>query len=130
MSNAKFNKKEFARLLKKAMGNRNMNQFALHTGVSLTYISELARELRDKPPMPPTIKKFANKAYGVSYEELMKAAGHLNKLDGSNPASHCTLDDEWPDVANILRRKGKKATPADKRRIAKIIEAAIEDTEE
>lgn len=38
--------------------------------------------------------------------------------------------EEFPEIARVLRRAGKKLTPADRRRIARIIQAAIEDTED
>lgn len=78
MSQNGFNKERFAALLKKAMGKRNMSQYALHSGVSLTYISKLIRQLVNNPPQPETIRKLANKAHaGVSYAELLAAAGHI-----------------------------------------------------
>lgn len=78
MSTLGFNKKLFSKLLKKALGSRKMSEYAHHAGISLTYLSELIREQRNNPPMPPTIKKLADRAHnGVSYEELMAAAGHL-----------------------------------------------------
>lgn len=73
-----FNKNKFAVLLKNAMGDRSINQYALHCGISPTYISRLLREKVENPPMPPTIEKLSSKAYnGVAYEEFMAAAGHL-----------------------------------------------------
>lgn len=78
-----FNKDKFSELLIRAMGNRNMSEYALHAGISLTYLSELIKKQRNNPPMPPTIKKLAAKAYnGVTYEELMVAAGHLGLIPG------------------------------------------------
>ncbi len=74
----KFDKSRFADLLQKALGNRNMSEYALHSGVSLTYISELIKQERDNPPLPKTLRKLAEKAHnGVTYEMLMAAAGHL-----------------------------------------------------
>jgi repressor LexA len=73
-----FNKNEFARLLKTAMGDRSINQYALHSSVSATYISKLLRELVEKPPGAVIIKKLAEKAQNsISYESLLRAAGHL-----------------------------------------------------
>lgn len=73
-----FDKNKFAALIKKAMGDRSINQYALHSGISATYISRLLRDMVESPPMPPTIKKLSSKAYnGVTYEDLMVAAGHL-----------------------------------------------------
>ncbi|MFZ5641772.1 MAG: LexA family protein [Bacillota bacterium] len=75
-----FNKNEFARLLKIAMGDRSINQYALHSSVSATYISKLLRELVEKPPGAVIIKKLAEKAQNsILYEDLMRAAGHLTQ---------------------------------------------------
>lgn len=131
-----FNKQKFAGLLKKAMGDRSGNEFALHTGVSATHISNLLRCLNDTAPNPAIIKKLATKAYGgVTYEDLMAAAGHINtdrapNVVRENRAAYSTLDDEWPELARILRRKGKKITEEERRRIIRIMKAAVEDTEE
>jgi repressor LexA len=100
MTVQKFDKKRFSELLKKAMGNRKMSEYAHHAGISLTYLSELIREQRENQPMPPTIKKLADKAYnGVTYEDLMAAAGHID------------TDDETMQIVikqrnNILREQG------------------------
>ena len=80
-----FDKKEFARLLKLAIGSRSLNQFALHCEVSSAHLSRLTRELLETPPNPDTIRKIANKALnGVTYEDLMKAAGHLDNRNKSS----------------------------------------------
>lgn len=46
------------------------------------------------------------------------------------PPQTTTIDDDWPEIANILRRNGKKLTTEDRKRIAKIIKAAVEDEDE
>lgn len=83
-----FDKKEFARLLKLAIGSRSLNQFALHCDVSSAHLSRLTRELLDTPPNPDTIKKIASKALnGVTYENMMRAAGHLDNLTDHEKSS-------------------------------------------
>lgn len=73
-----FDKKAFAELLNIALGGRSINQYERDSGVSAAHISRLMRQLVDAPPSPQTIEKLAAKAYnGVSYEDFMKAAGHL-----------------------------------------------------
>lgn len=83
----------------------------------------------------PLIRKLIE-IYGVSSDYL------LGYADDPRPLPHevrepqmeykSDIEEQWPEVANVLRRAGKKVTPADKRRIAKIIQAAIpaEDDEE
>ncbi|WP_432400935.1 helix-turn-helix domain-containing protein [Wukongibacter sp. M2B1] len=73
-----FSKEDFAQLLKKAKGERSINQYALHSGVSSAHISRLLRSLLDTAPSPETIKKLSDKAYNsISYFDLMNAAGHM-----------------------------------------------------
>lgn len=75
-----FNKEEFAALLEKAKGDRSINQYANETGVSAAHISRFLRQMIDSPSTPETISKFAKfAANGVSYWELMIAAGHISE---------------------------------------------------
>ncbi|NSW92863.1 MAG: hypothetical protein HPY74_19855 [Firmicutes bacterium] len=75
----KFDKKKFAELLEKAKGDRSINQYALHSGISAAHISRLLREMIDTPPNPDTIRKLTEKAYNrITYHELMVAAGHFD----------------------------------------------------
>ncbi len=73
----------FATLLEKAKGDRSINQYANTIDVSSAHISRLLRRLVKSPPAPDTINKFASSAYnGVTYSELMLAAGHIDyKID-------------------------------------------------
>ena len=78
MLSSSFNRQQFSILLKRAMGTRSINQFALHTGVSAAYISKLLRQLVTTSPNPPIIAKLAEKAYNhVTYADFMEAAGYL-----------------------------------------------------
>lgn len=80
-----FDRDLFATLLELAKGNRSINQYAMHAGVSSAHISRLLRRMLTTPPESATIRKFAEKAYnGITYEDLMRAAGHL---ENSDPAS-------------------------------------------
>lgn len=116
----------FAKRLKTERESKGWTQeyMAQLLGISNGTLSGYERKYRE-----PDLETLTNIAMllNISLDYL------LGKTDIKEPykeGEYCILDDEWPEVANILRRKGKKATPADKRRIAKIIEAAIEDTEE
>ncbi|MCB2295771.1 hypothetical protein LGK95_20050 [Clostridium algoriphilum] len=69
----------FAILLDKAKGKRSINHYANTIEVSAAHISRLLRMLVKSPPAPETIKKMAKGAYnGVTYSELMSAAGHID----------------------------------------------------
>lgn len=75
---SEFNKEKFAELLKKAQGNRTMNEFARQAGVSNSYISNLMRCKKENAPEGKTIKKIADAAHNeVTYAELLEAAGLL-----------------------------------------------------
>jgi transcriptional regulator with XRE-family HTH domain len=103
-----FKKQEFARLLELAKGDRSINEYARECGVSSAHISRLLRCLLDTPPNPETIKKFAQKAAnGVTYEDLMKAAGHIiNEVE----AEEKTIDDEIMEIMEIMRELGPDVT--------------------
>ena len=69
----------FAILLEKAKGDRSINQYANTIDVSAAHISRLLRKLVKSPPAPDTINKMAGGACnGVTYSELMLAAGHID----------------------------------------------------
>lgn len=88
-----FDKKNFAFLLKQAKGDRSINQYALHSGISAAHISRLLRELLDTPPSPETIKLLADKAMNdVTYNDLMKAAGHLINVEDMIENESATID--------------------------------------
>lgn len=75
-----FDKKKFAKLLADAKGNRSINGYGNEVKVDPGYISRLLREKIGTPPGPGVIKKLAAGASsGVTYEELMVAAGHLRE---------------------------------------------------
>ena len=38
-----------------------------------------------------------------------------------------TIEEEWPDVVQVLRVSGKNATPEERKRIARIIRASLEE---
>lgn len=79
-----FNKELFARLLKVAKGERSINHYGNVSQVDPSYISRLERKLVARPPSPEVIKKLAKKAYGVTYQDFMIAAGHISSLNDSN----------------------------------------------
>ena len=74
----KFDKEAFASLLEMARGKRSINQYANEINISAAHISRLLRKLNESPPSPDTIGKFAKGAHnGVTYSEMMLAAGHI-----------------------------------------------------
>lgn len=74
-----FNKQGFADLLNKARGDRSITRYASEVGLSPAHISRLLRKLLDTPPSPATIAKLSLLAQnGVTYDDFMRAAGHIN----------------------------------------------------
>lgn len=79
-----FNRHRLSELLTRALGGRLMSEYAVHSGVSLTYVSELIRQERANPPQPRTLRKLGEAAFGgITYEALMIAAGHLPEEEES-----------------------------------------------
>lgn len=73
-----FDKETFAALLQQALGERSAYRYSQEVNVSRNHISLLLRKETKTVPSPETIKKLAEKAdNGVTYEQLMIAAGHL-----------------------------------------------------
>lgn len=66
-------------LIKKAQGERSLNQFALHAGIDAGHLSRIINKKVNSAPTPSTLKKIAEHALGsVTYHELMLAAGYLD----------------------------------------------------
>ncbi len=118
-----FDKERFAKLLIKAQGDRSLNEYARQTGISSAHISRLSRGLLETPPNPQTIKQLADYAHGVTYEEMMVVAGHLDPtwqpgpsaLDGRIPEvpryEIRTINDEEAELIAFVRRSWSKLTP-------------------
>lgn len=71
----------FAILLRKAQGEGSINDYAKSVKISAAHISRLLRELISTPPSPNTIKKLSSGACnGVTYSDLMIAAGHIDDM--------------------------------------------------
>lgn len=78
--NSSFNKKLFSELLIKVKGTRTLTRFAEDTSISIAHISRIINQRLDSPPSPETIKKFVGvEKNGVTYKDLMMAAGHLEE---------------------------------------------------
>ena len=67
-------------LLELAKGeDRSLNTFAQHANVSA---GNLSRVFNGQKPSPQLLKKIASRAYnGVTYEQLMEAAGYLSNAE-------------------------------------------------
>jgi transcriptional regulator with XRE-family HTH domain len=77
-----FDKEKFKELLIKATGERTQEEFAELCGVNRTYISKYLNMRLDNPPSPNILKRIALNAWNdVTYEQLMDAAGHIDKSE-------------------------------------------------
>lgn len=85
-----FDRDQFARVLASAKGDRSINQYGNLCDVDPGYLSRLLRGLLENPPSPTVLGKLAAHAQnGVSYEQLMQAAGIL-------PAYEESTEDKQP----------------------------------
>lgn len=73
---------ELIKLIKKAQGNKTLNQFALGAGINAGHLSRILNGNFKNPPSPDTLKKIAKNSHNeVSYEELLKASGYIDEAD-------------------------------------------------
>lgn len=73
-----FDKKRFSELLIKARADRTNEDYSKDAGVSRSYISNSINKKLEKPPTPEILRKLADRAFnGITYEELMEAAGYI-----------------------------------------------------
>jgi transcriptional regulator with XRE-family HTH domain len=110
--------------------NMSLREFAKRCGLSHAYIDKLENgydPVTGKPVSPTltTVTAIAN-ALGITNEELMEEIGYVKDVDNTD------AQDPLEKARGVLRRSGKKMTLEDKRRILRIIEAAIpaDDDEE
>ena len=114
--------------------NMSLREFAKRCGLSHAYIDKLENgfdPVTGKPVSPTLTTVIAiAKALGITNEELMKKIGYVKESDSQDPQSktkeEIEIEEKWDKLGKkIIRRSGKKMTLEDKRRILRIIEAAI-----
>ncbi len=78
METSRFRKNILSMLLEKAKGDRSLRQFAIECDISYVQMRKLVLCAQENPPRPKLIKKIAEHcAEGVTFEDLMFAAGHV-----------------------------------------------------
>ena len=95
-----FQKENFIKLWKRAIGDRSYSAFGKEAGISFGYISKYMNGKCDVAPTIPTLKKIAGATKDVTYAELLEAAGY-------NPEVHDEemlepLADEGITITNRL----------------------------
>ncbi|MBE3586531.1 MAG: helix-turn-helix transcriptional regulator [Thermoanaerobacter sp.] len=99
-------------------------ELAEKVGISRSALANYESGLRE--PKGDILVRFAN-ALNTTTDYLL---GKTSRTDKPDPERKNTIEEEFPEISRVLRRAGRKLTPADKRRIARIIQAAIEDTDD
>lgn len=92
-----FNSDLLIELIKQAQGDRSLNQFAKNCGIDPGNLSRIVNNKNAQPPKPETLRKISSHAQnGVTYEDLMNAAGHIviNTSNEENPKNVLTAKDE------------------------------------
>lgn len=80
-----FDVDKFSEILDIAKGGRDKKTYAEDSGVSRATISNSINKKLKNPPSPEILKRLAAAAHnGVTYEDLMRAAGHI-QIDSKNP---------------------------------------------
>ena len=91
----------------------------LATMIGKSYASVVAYEQGNRDPDTVVWKKLAE-IFDRSVDELM---GGESKHGQVSP----DLEKDWPDVIQVLRMSGQKASPEERKRIAKIIRLSLGD---
>lgn len=108
-----FNTELLSSLIKKSQGDISLNNFAGQCKISSSTLSRIINNKNSCPPAPGTLQKIAFAAHnGVTYDDLMAAAGYMNADE---------IPKELQNTANtVLSEKDEKD-------IAKRIEDLKED---
>jgi len=97
-----FNPDLLIKLIKKAQGDRSLNQFARECGIDPGNLSRILNNKKANNPTPDTLKKIATGSYnGVTYKELMIAAGFM---DGSEDSANATKSDLFEKCEGDLEK--------------------------
>ena len=100
---------ELISLIKKAQGNKTLNQFALACNVNAGHLSRILKGNFVNPPSPDTLKKIANSSRGlVTYEELLKASGYLEDDDLARLENYVNDDELYNKFNHLVKSESAK----------------------
>lgn len=88
---------EFSEFLKNSLGDKTYGYIETVTGISKSYLSKVVRGERGTPK--PEILKKLSKVTTCSYEELMFAAGYIDKTSENTTK---------PNTITLIARNGGK----------------------
>lgn len=98
-----FDKVHFADVLKTAIGNRSIAEFARIADVSTGYLSRYVNQKVDVAPTLTTMKKLGKASIGVTYLELLQAAGYdSEKYDDETTEQIALSSPEWSPMNALL----------------------------
>lgn len=98
-----FDKVHFAEVLKTAIGNRSIAEFARIAEVSTGYLSRYVNQKVDVAPTLTTMKKLGKASVDVTYLELLQAAGYDSEKYDDETAEHFALSSpEWSPMNALL----------------------------
>ena len=98
-----FDKVHFAEVLKIAIGNRSIAEFARIADVSTGYLSRYVNQKVDVAPTLTTMKKLGKASIGVTYLELLQAAGYdSEKYDDETTEQIALSSPEWSPMNALL----------------------------
>lgn len=98
-----FDKEYFAEVLKTAIGNRSIAEFARVAEVSTGYLSRYVNQKVDVAPTLMTMKKLGKASNGVTYLELLEAAGYdTEKYDDETTEQIALASPDWSPMNALL----------------------------
>lgn len=101
-----FDKNKFGLIIKRINDSYpTQHDFANHSGVNRTYLSQYINMKLDAPPKPEILKKIADSSKGItSYDELMEICGYVTVL--KNSLTH-SITDNFYSVPVLFSDNGK-----------------------
>lgn len=122
----------FGDRMKEARKRKGLTQKELAQLVNLQESSVSLYEGNKREPRLDTAENIAS-VLGVSINWLLGRSESDDAKININIDSlleTLTVEKDWPEVINVLRRSGKKPTLEERRKIARIIKAAVADTDD
>ena len=100
--------------IKKFRTQKKMSQQELGSVLKVIKQTVSSWETGNSKPSHDLLEKMAD-FFGVT----------VNEMYGRSDAKS-TIEEEWPDVVQVLRESGPNTTPEERKRIARIIRASLE----